>query len=257
VLGGGHIREVPLDASQGWQAAISPVAAAAGFLAATWIIGVRVLKRPWRAWGWRSERGLLRRVLQGVVIGAVMATVAIGLALLGGAELRVEQTVGAYVVAVLPLIVALLAAALAEELTFRGLPLQRLADVLGVWPATLLLAVGFGLAHLGNPAIGPFGLVNIALAGLWLSVAFFSPGGMGLAWGLHFGWNAMLALGFDAPVSGIMMHVPGPEYTIGRYAWFDGGTFGPEGGLVATIALIGGTAYLLRDRWRRPVEAAA
>jgi hypothetical protein len=126
-----------------------------------------------------------------------------------------------------------------------------------MWPATLLLAAGFAIAHLGNPAIGLVGIVNIALAGVWLAVAFFSSGGMGLAWGAHFGWNAMLAVGFDAPVSGILMHVPGPEYTTGRYAWLDGGSFGPEGGLIGTIVLLGGTAFLLRPRWRRPLEAAA
>jgi hypothetical protein len=79
---------------------------------------------------------------------------------------------------------------------------------------------------------------------------------MGLAWGLHFGWNGMLALGFDAPVSGIMMHVPGPEYAAGRHAWLDGGRFGPEGGLVGTIVMLGGTAYLLRA-YRAPAAPPA
>jgi len=144
-----------------------------------------------------------------------------------------------------------------EELAFRGLPLQRLADAVGPWPATATLAVVFGAVHLWNPAATFFGALNVALAGVWLSIAFFSPGGMGLAWGLHFGWNATLALGFDAPVSGIMLHLPGPEYTVGRWAWFDGGAFGPEGGLVATIAIVAGTAYLLKDRLRRRTAAEA
>jgi len=65
---------------------------------------------------------------------------------------------------------------------------------------------------------------------------------------LHFGWNAGLALLFDAPVSGYRFQVPAVEYVPGRHAWVDGGAFGPEGGVVATIALIAGTLYLLTRR---------
>jgi hypothetical protein len=68
---------------------------------------------------------------------------------------------------------------------------------------------------------------------------------MALAWGAHFGWNAGLAILFDAPVSGYPFQVPVVEYTAGSHPWVDGGAFGPEGGLVATIALFAGTAYLL------------
>jgi hypothetical protein len=79
---------------------------------------------------------------------------------------------------------------------------------------------------------------------VWLSVGFFL-GGMGLAWGLHFGWNAGLGLLFDAPVSGYLFRVPAVEYAPGPHAWVDGGAFGPEGGIVATVALIAGTLFLL------------
>lgn len=254
----GNIPDVPGDASQGWRLVIEPLAIALGLVVATGLVGVKLLKRSWRDWGWRAGRIPSRPILRGAAIGAVMAAFAVGLAVLGGARLRLENTPAAYLGAALPLGLTLVVAALSEELVFRGLPLQRTAEALGPLAATLFLSAGFALAHLGNPSLGLFALVNIALAGIWLSVAYFSPGGIGLAWGLHFGWNAMLALAFDAPVSGLVLHVPGPEYTVGRWAWFDGGSFGPEGGLVATIAIVCGTLYLLGD-WgrRRRREAAA
>jgi hypothetical protein len=68
---------------------------------------------------------------------------------------------------------------------------------------------------------------------------------MGLAWGAHLGWNAGLAVLFDAPVSGFGFQVPVVEYTPGKHAWVDGGAFGPEGGVVTTIVLIAGALYLL------------
>jgi len=150
--------------------------------------------------------------------------------------------------------VGFLLAALSEELLFRGFPLRRLADAIGPWAAMTVLAVGFGLAHLKNPNATAFSTINVALAGVWLSFAFFSPGGMGLAWGLHAGWNAGLALVFDAPVSGYPFSVPAVEFVPGRHAWVDGGAFGPEGGAVTTLVLIAGTLAVLGARVRRPRE---
>jgi hypothetical protein len=114
--------------------------------------------------------------------------------------------------------------------------------------------IAFTVAHLGNANVGPIGVGNIALAGVWLSFAFFSPGGMPLAWGLHFGWNAGLGLVFDAPVSGHRLAVPAVDYAPGRHPWVDGGAFGPEGGFVATIVLVAGTLAVLGSRFKQPKD---
>ncbi|MGH7548338.1 MAG: CPBP family glutamic-type intramembrane protease, partial [Gemmatimonadales bacterium] len=186
-------------------------------------------------------------------LGAAMAALALGLALVwSGATVRLTPEWSRWAIHAGPLAAALLLAALWEELAFRGLPLRLLADAVGPMTAMLLLAVGFGAAHAWNPHAGVFGTVNVALAAIWLSFAFFSAGGMALAWGLHFGWNAGLALLFDAPVSGYTFHVPAVEYQPGARAWVDGGAFGPEGGLAATIVLCAGTLALVGGRLRQP-----
>ena len=125
-----------------------------------------------------------------------------------------------------------------EELGWRprpGLPLALLGGT----------ALAFGLLHLGNPGATAFSTVNVALAGVWLGAALFSPGAMPLAWGAHFGWNATLALGFAAPVSGYAFPLPALAYRPGAHAWIDGGAFGPEGGVVSTLVMLGGTAALV------------
>jgi len=48
-----------------------------------------------------------------------------------------------------------------------------------------------------------------------------------------------LSLGFDAPVSGFAFDVPGVDYFPGAHAWVDGGRFGPEGGVIGTLVIIG------------------
>ena len=233
----------------------------AGFSLATWMVGRIANRYTWERMGWRSRRMLPRHFLRGLGFGAAMAAVAVLLGVLvDGAALSLSTVQGFPAVAG-PLLLGLCAAALSEELMWRGYPLRRLADAVGPWTATLLLAVGFGAAHLANEGMNLLSTVNIVVAGLWLGVAFFSRGGMALAWGLHLGWNAGLSLVFDAPVSGQAFDVPGMDYTPGAHAWLDGGQFGPEGGLLGTLVFACGVLLLLGREIRRPrawlAEAAA
>ena len=214
-----------------------------GFGVATLVVGRLLNKYSWDRMGWKRRAGVA--LLRGTAVGGVMAVVATGLAILFGARLQFTGDWSVWAGVALPLILGLVIAALAEELGFRGYPLRRLSDAIGIIPALLLLAIAFGLMHIGNPSASVFGTINVVLAGIWLAIAFFSSGGMGLAWGAHFGWNAGLAILFDAPVSGYEFQVPVVEYTPGPYGWIDGGAFGPEGGVAATVALLGGIFWIL------------
>jgi hypothetical protein len=106
----------------------------------------------------------------------------------------------------------------------------------------------FALFHSLNPGVTPLGLGNIALAGIFLGVAFYAPGGLWTAFGAHLGWNATLAA-LDAPVSGLPFDIPYLDYCAGSPVWLSGGRFGPEGGLMATVAIT--VALLVTTRWAR------
>jgi membrane protease YdiL (CAAX protease family) len=225
-----------------------------GFLIATIVVGNLLNGYSFDRMGWHTQAGgLMPRLMRGIVLGGLMAMLAIGLAfVIDRATVRYTGDWSLWPRVVLPLAIGLLLAALGEELMFRGYPLRRLADAIGPLPAMLILAVLFGLVHARNDHATVFSTVNVALAAVWLSFGFFSAGGMALAWGLHFGWNAGLAILFDAPVSGLVFSVPVVEYTPGRHAWVDGGAFGPEGGIVTTIVLIAGTLAVIGARWKQP-----
>jgi membrane protease YdiL (CAAX protease family) len=208
-------------------------------MVAYWVIAAL----GWASWSLLGWPGLARAVKGmglGVAVGSVMAGAALVLAIgPGSAGIAVSgwSTVS-YLGAALPIAGLLLLAALAEELLFRGYPLQRLATRFGKVPATLSLAVVFALAHLVNPDSSALGMVNVGLASFLMSVVFFTSGRLPAAWGLHFGWNAGLALAADAPVSGIRFGLPGLAYSPGGPSWFTGGDFGPEGGAVASAVML-------------------
>jgi uncharacterized protein len=139
--------------------------------------------------------------------------------------------------------------AFGEELLFRGYLFQSLTA-----GANKIIAVGsfslfFAAAHLANPHVTLFSFVNIALAGLWLSLAYYQTGALWYPIGVHFGWNFFQHL-YAFPVSGGhfeafklgIVDQRGPE-------WLTGGAFGPEGGVLATVMLLASTFFIYRGRF--------
>jgi uncharacterized protein len=222
-----------------------------GFVFATWVIGFRVLRLGRADLRWfRAKTGA-----PGLVTGLALGAGAAGVALLAAVLVanshwsRDAGGMGEYLEQVLKTSLVLAPAALSEEFMFRGLPLVLVAASIGRGTALVLVAgLVFALFHGLNPGITPLGLGNIALAGIFLGVAFYAPGGLWTAFGAHLGWNATLAA-LDAPVSGLPFSIPLIDYRAGDPVWLSGGRFGPEGGLLATGAITG--ALLIMVRWAR------
>ncbi len=213
----------------------------------TWLIGMRVLRLTPADLRYTVDRGA-RGFAAGGMAGAVTAGTALAVAVVLGAAqwTRDQGTVLDYVQTAATTILVLAPAALSEEVLFRGVPLLLLARALGRGTAIVLVAVLFALAHVDNPNVTPLAIGNIALAGVFLGLAFYAPGGIWTAWGAHLGWNAALAA-LDAPVSGVPFRIPLLDYAPGDPAWLTGGHFGPEGGLSSTLALT--IAVLVARRW--------
>jgi len=218
------------------------------FGAATWVVGVRALGLSAADLRWRVPLRWVRGVGVGFALGIIPATVAMTMGVFtagagwshdGGSFTQWITQAGATLLLLAP-------AALSEELMFRGLPMVVASRAIGRGRAIVLLSVLFALAHLKNPDVTAAGIGNIVLAGIFLSLAFFSAGGMWTAFGAHLGWNVTLAA-LAAPVSGTPFEMPYIDYHMGSPAWLTGGAFGPEGGLIATGVLA--AAAVLVARW--------
>lgn len=214
----------------------------------TWGIGRRAIGLSWEDLRWAPAAGAGRGFSLGLLLGGVPAALALGLSLLAGGARFVSDAGSApsYLVQVGRTALLLGPAALLEEVMFRGVGQVVLARAIGRVQAILLLSGLFAMAHLLNPHGTALGLLNIALAGVLLGFAFYCPGGIWTAWGAHLGWNGTLAA-LDAPVSGLPFRIPLIDYQPGGPEWLTGGSFGPEGGLLATamIALASAAAW----RW--------
>jgi membrane protease YdiL (CAAX protease family) len=225
-----------------------------GYGALTWLIGAKVLKLRLADLGLRPARRGLKGFRWGALVGVVIATAAMLVAVpLGHAAWRSDGgTVPQWIATVFFTGAIMLPAAFAEELAFRGVPLIALSRGFGRAPAIAVLAVLFGVAHLDNDHVTVLALANIALAGVLLGIAFFTPGGLWTSTGVHLGWNLTLAA-LAAPVSGTPLPMPWLDYSMGGPRWLTGGAFGPEGGIIASLCILAGV--LLAARRRKEVPA--
>lgn len=82
--------------------------------------------------------------------------------------------------------------AFGEELLLRGYPFQTLVSGLGIYPATGLTSVLFGLLH--YQTLGWLGVSTTTAAGLLLATAVLKTKALWMAIGIHWGWNTLEAL---------------------------------------------------------------
>lgn len=123
-----------------------------------------------------------------------------------------------------------------EEIYGRGYIMSVLRQTKNKWLIFIVSAVIFALLHSGNQGIGVVPYINLALVGIFLAYVYYRSGNIWLCIGYHITWNFFQGI-FGFPVSGTsaegMFSLAYEQNTI-----WNGGAFGPEGGLFVTIAVI-------------------
>jgi membrane protease YdiL (CAAX protease family) len=206
-------------------------------LLATWIC-TRLRRESLSSVGLRLDRRWVREFAWGCGIGfAAMALAAGLLVAMGGVRFVLDpvRSLGGMAFGVY----LFLSVALLEELLFRGFLFQRLVAGLGAWPAQLLLAALFAFAHWGNPgmegATKVWATIDIAVAAIFLGLAYLRTRSLALPIGLHLGWNWTQGYLFGFGVSGV--DLTGWLHPVFQQmpTWITGGKFGPEGSLIGVI----------------------
>ena len=219
-----------------------------------WACSLALENLPWRSLGWALHQGWLSDTLKGLLVGAVSIGLAAAIgAAVGGCRFALPEQLNAMAVvrtiAVSGIIFMLGAAA--EEMLFRGYPLQTLMRSWPIWIALIPTSVPFALVHLENPNVVPgFTMANTVLAGAWLAVAYWRTRSLWFPLGIHWGWNWMQGAFLGSPVSGITKITPDPlmRFADNGPAWVGGGAYGIEGGAACTLALLLSILFLWRTR---------
>ena len=217
----------------GWQLGLVTLAT----FACTWAC-TRLRREPLTSVGFRLDRRWLREVGLGTALGIGQMLAAVSMiAALGGVrmELNPEWSRWALVSGSLLFVVV----AIQEEVLFRGFLFQRLRDGLGAWPALLVLAALFTLAHEDNPGMEPatqlVATLDLALGGIVLGLAYLRTRSLALPIGIHFGWNWMQGSILGFAVSGTAASGVLHPTILGRSEWLTGGAFGVEASVFSVV----------------------
>jgi membrane protease YdiL (CAAX protease family) len=225
--------------------------ATAAALLAGWIVLARLDRRSPAALGFALSRDVPREIGLGLAVGGALILIAsVLLFATGTARFAPDAGSAAGLVGMLAWSFLFFALAAAnEEILFRGYPFQLLVRLLGRWPATLVMSAVFSAAHAWNPHVDALAFLNIFLAGVLLALAYLRTRSLWFTTAVHAGWNWTMASLIGFPVSGLTS-IDTPLYDVVEQGseWWTGGGFGPEAGLAATLALLVGIAWMIRNR---------
>ena len=133
-----------------------------------------------------------------------------------------------------------------EEVMFRGWLLSTVARKANVLVAVLLVSATFGLLHY-SPHQPPLVVASSVLFSLFACAWVLRSGNLWGVMGWHAGWNWLLAVGFELPVTGLDAHLPALLVALRPQGGdaLTGGTQGPEGSVLCVVFFALANAWML------------
>jgi len=142
-----------------------------------------------------------------------------------------------------------------EELLFRGWLLSVVSRKFNIATGVIVSSLAFSLVHF-SPGQHWLNTLSLFLFSLFCCAWALRAGSILGVMGWHAGWNWMLAVGFDLPLTGIHVGIPALLVKVvpGESVWLTGGAAGPEGTVACVVYFVAGIA--LARMPRRPYRAA-
>lgn len=213
-----------------------------GFQVCIFFAWVRFIeKRKISTLGLRQKHKL-HKFFIGFLIGIISITIITFLLFLLGAikiEIRknINMSISTYLGIVL-IVIGWLVQSVSEEIGIRGWLVPLLGARYNALISILITSITFGVLHLFVPTATVLSFANLILSGIFFALYAISEDSLWGVWGCHFGWNLALGNIYSFSVSGFSAANAAifQIEVIGNNV-LTGGLFGPEGGILATIAV--------------------
>ena len=194
-------------------------------------------RRKLATMGFRRKR-IIREYFVGLIIGAAMFGTAVLIAV-GAGTMSYKGLAGASTLLIVMFFLGFMVQSMSEEVVFRGYFLTTLARRQHIAVAVFISSCLFGAAHLLNSNVVALGIVNIILFGCVEGIYMLKRGSIWGAAAIHLAWNFTQGNVFGISVSGM---TPQPSVFLFESstegALINGGAFGIEAGLAASVVLV-------------------
>ena len=202
-----------------------------------WIYCRFIEKRKITSLGFRKGH-ILREYLIGIGITFAMISIAALLGMATGAY-TFRLSSGLSVGLIMLFCLGYMIQGASEEVLCRGYLMVSITRRNRPWIAVVVSSLVFAALHLGNPGFNLIGFLNIALCGASYGIYILKCGNIWGACALHSFWNFFQGNFWGISVSGTGWGMSSSILTAtgkaGMELW-NGGRFGIEGGLCATVA---------------------
>lgn len=193
------------------------------------------------------KKGAVKEYLAGLAIGLIMFSAAFGIVILSGDTEVVKFNSDVSVGMILLFFAGYIIQGMSEEVLLRGYYfVSGCYSSKNVALSVFVSSAFFAFLHLGNAGVSVMGILNIFLFGVFAALYFLRRGSIWGIGAIHTMWNFAQGNIFGCYVSG---NKSGSSLlTIDNVAGntiFNGGAFGPEGGIGVTIILFVGIVILL------------
>lgn len=186
-----------------------------------------------------ERRGAMKRYACGFLLGALLCSATVLVLFLTRAATFEGRSDNPQILFLVFVFFGYLIQGAAEELLIHGLFMTTLARHFRWLPSVLFSALFFALMHAVNDGVTLLSLLNVFLFGVFLGLFVLRTGSVFGAAAIHAAWNYVEGQVFGCSVSGF------PSYSSlfgvasdASRAVTNGGEFGPEGGLAATMILM-------------------
>jgi uncharacterized protein len=225
-----------------------------------WFYGRVFEDLPFRALGISFRDRWLSNLLAGGVIGSLALCSALIVALVGGGvklTINHDSSSSAIVSTLGTTFIVFAVGALSEETLFRGYLLQTLTRSKQIVAGFLLTSFLFALVHNNNPDANFLSLTNTFFAGIWFAAAYLKTRDLWFPIGIHLMWNWLQGPIFGINVSGVSEFSPDPLFRAADAGpvWLTGGSYGIEGGVACTFAILISIGLVWLLPWPRNVRS--
>lgn len=198
-----------------------------------------------------DKKGASVKYVLGVIVGALAMGAVLGFGMITKSfrysGLNVETTA----IPVILAIVGFVLQAFFEEFFFKSYMIPVLSRKLSVAASVLISSIVFAAAHSFNDGITVISVLNLFLFGIFTSCYFLKTNSVWGVAGFHAIWNIMQGTICGFNVSGNVTNTSIFMFSGIKNELMNGGTFGPEGGLIVTgvllLAIVISVWTILRD----------
>lgn len=200
------------------------------------------LKKSFKSMGLCSLKGHWLDLITGLIFGIVSISAVFSLLILTG-NAEVKSWTPVFSKDTFIYFIFFILVGFAEEIYSRGFIMSVLKQTKNVPLIIIISSVIFSLLHSSNSGIGPVPYLNIFLVGALFAYIYIKSGNIWMCIGYHITWNYFQGNVYGFKVSGVNSNGIISTVYDKNNIW-NGGDFGPEGGLFVTVVILAGILFI-------------